>query len=217
MWWVSPTLQISREETSHWSSRFGLGHVPASPFAFTAPRRAVLHDLAVSLLALVGAAAARLGARLVRVRSERAGPSGQGRGQNAERLAIHGQLVRLGVMLPVFASPRLEVFKAVMGRFVASPDTLSQDLQMSVVLVKVLPLLLFLCLGLVPASHEQSSRSCPDAAQEFSTVHDRLLLRQSECDTTGRMAGISCNSRETAVQLLRQPEVTVARRCAAVS
>jgi len=129
-----------------------LGHAPACLLAFTAPGRAVFHDLAVSLRALVGATAACLGAGLVGVKGQGAGAGRQGRGKDAECLAIHGQFVGFGMVLLIFAAFLLEVLEAMMGRLVTRPDTLSQDLQVLVVLVALV--LVLPCLGLVAAGHE---------------------------------------------------------------
>ncbi len=170
----------------------GPGHVPACLLACTTPCRALFHDLAASLLALLGAAAASLRASLVRVRSERAGAGRQDRGKNAECLAIHGQFVCLGMMLPVFISPALQVLETMMGRLVARPDTRSQDLQ--VLVVEVALLFVLLRLDIAAAGHEQSGRACSYPAQEFSTVHDHLLLHENKCDVGGRRAGPRRNS-----------------------
>jgi len=58
------------------------------------------------------------------------------------------------MMLSIFAALLLEVLEAMMGRLVTRPDTLSQDLQVLVVLVALV--LLCLGLGLVATGHEQS-------------------------------------------------------------
>src|SRR5271157_4655028 len=112
-----------------------LGHAPACLLAFTAPGRAVFHDLAVSLLALVGATAACLGAGLVGVDGQGAGAGRQSRGKDAECLAVHGQFVSFGMVLSIFTALLLGVLEAMMGRLVARPDTLSQDFEVLIAFV----------------------------------------------------------------------------------
>jgi len=58
------------------------------------------------------------------------------------------------MVLSIFAAFLVEVLEAVMGRLVTRPDTLSQDLQVLVVLVALVLVLVLLCLGLVAAGHE---------------------------------------------------------------
>jgi hypothetical protein len=184
--------------------RGDLGDVPASLLAFTTPGRAFFHDLAVSLRALFCATAACLGAGLVGVKGQGAGAGHQSRGKNAECLAIDGQFVGFGMVLSMFPALYLEVLEAMMGRLVTRPDALSHDLQVLVVLVALVVVLVLLRLGLVPTSHEQSSRSCPYPTQEFSTVHDCLLLHESECDALRRTVKPCRSARKTNEQLVGQ-------------
>ena len=160
-----------------------LGHGTTHLLALTAPDGAILHDLSVSYLAFLGTAGTGLGARLMSEPGQGAGPRHESRGQDTECLTIHGQLMCLGVMLAVLSGAHFQVFQAVMCRLVAGADTLAHDLQVFiklVVCVLVACVLLFLRLGHdVPAGHEQSGGSCPHPTQEFSTVHDRLLLHES--------------------------------------
>lgn len=168
----------------------GLGHGSACLFAFATPGCAVLHDVAVSLLALLCAAAACLGTCLVGEACQRTGASHQGGREHAEFLAIEGQFVRLGVMLTMFASARFQMFQTVVRRLVASPDTFAEDFQMLVDLVIGMFMFVVVLLrrSLVPAGHEQTGRSRSHPAQEFSTVHGRPLLHDSEFGPAWRTA-----------------------------
>src|SRR4051812_7821849 len=74
-------------------------HAAAGLLAFPTFRRAFLHDLVMALLALLGAASARLGTGLMGILGQRARPGHEGHGQDAESLAVHGQFVGAGMML----------------------------------------------------------------------------------------------------------------------
>jgi len=105
----------------------GFAHLPADALALAAFLGASLHDFALSFLALVGAAAARLGASLVSVLGQRARASRQAGGEGAESLTVHCQFMGFGMMLAMLRAVFGKLFETVMSGFVAGLCALSDD------------------------------------------------------------------------------------------
>ncbi len=105
-----------------------LAHLPANALALATFLGARLHNFTLALLALVGAAAARLGASLVGEVGQRARASRQAGGEGAERLAVHRQFMRFGVMLAMLRVIFGELLETVVSGFVAGLCTLPDRL-----------------------------------------------------------------------------------------
>jgi len=82
----------------------------------------------LAFLALVGAAAARLGAGLMRVMGQRARASRQAGGEGTEGLTVHCQFMGFGVMLAMLRVVLGKLFETVVSGFVARLRTLANHL-----------------------------------------------------------------------------------------
>jgi hypothetical protein len=102
-----------------------LAHLFADTFALATFLGARLHDLALTFLALVGAATACLGAGLMGIMGQRARASRQAGGEGAERLTVHGQFMGFGVVFAVLRVFFGKLLETVVSGFVAGLCTLS--------------------------------------------------------------------------------------------